>query len=392
MPREKQSARVDKLSGRTAAYVHAPMLLANDDPLPKDIQIAVFDPATVFRERVKGRTTIYLDTNLWITLSDRKTPDARKAHEACLRGVADGRLLFPLSYAIVSELLEHPQNEERSAQATLMDALSLGVTFRAVELIYKLEAEVTYVRAFQERDAEVDGTLLFTSIPDHIGDSILSIPAGSKPSQVAACLERLRTGPEYRSVHRLAGMLNLKDLQSHHRNSADTFVSLTTESIKRMSGFRKGGKLDRERILLAERLMLFNEHVRPALVATLFDEVGPEKVAETMDQWNNRYGEGSAERLTQWFQGMPALELSAEVMAARSLNPARQVQRQDFWDNEHALLAPVYANAFATLDGGLTDILRERCKTPKRHGCQILMGLTDLMQFVKGSTHTDPLG
>src|SRR5262249_37412722 len=155
---------------------------------------------------------------------------------------------------IVSELLEHPLSAQRTAQAALMDTLSLGVTFRAVEVIYRLEAAVTYEREVRERDAEVDKKLLFTSIPDHLGDGLWTFPAGCRPSQVAAMIEGLRTRSEYRSVRGLAEMSDINKLHQDHREAAEKYVRLMTASIARLSSLRCGGRIDRERILLAERV------------------------------------------------------------------------------------------------------------------------------------------
>ena len=45
---------------------------------------------------------------------------------------------------------------------------------------------------------------------------------------------------------------------------------------------------------------------------------------------------------------MPAFELCANMMADLSANPSRKTQRQDFWDFEHAAVAPIYTDAFVT--------------------------------------------
>jgi hypothetical protein len=87
----------------------------------------LFDPEDVYRDTVAGRSLVYLDTSVWVTLADGRSEKARACLTLCERAVRDGRMLFPTSHASISELFEHPEAAPRLRQAGVMDALSLGV-------------------------------------------------------------------------------------------------------------------------------------------------------------------------------------------------------------------------------------------------------------------------
>jgi hypothetical protein len=79
---------------------------------------------------------------------------------------------------------------------------------------------------------------------------------------------------------------------------------------------------------------------------------------------------------------MPTLNVFCEAMAARTMNPTRDVQGQDLWDVEHVAAGSVHHAAFATLDRGLRNLVESRCSTPKERGCRILHDIDGLTAYV----------
>src|SRR5512140_981275 len=73
--------------------------------------ISASDPRAVYRDHVERKRLVYLDTNVYIELTHAKTPDARACLAACRSAKASSRMLFPLSYALFSELLEQRRSE-----------------------------------------------------------------------------------------------------------------------------------------------------------------------------------------------------------------------------------------------------------------------------------------
>ena len=68
-------------------------------------EVQVFDIHQVFADRVGAKTVVYFDQNAWINLRDGDAAGASECAEICHAGVAEGRVIFPVSYASATELL-----------------------------------------------------------------------------------------------------------------------------------------------------------------------------------------------------------------------------------------------------------------------------------------------
>lgn len=312
----------------------------------------VFDNAQVYAALVEGKTTIYFDTNAWITLSDGATEEALRCREACLRAVNEGRAIFPLSTASVSELMEHPRSDRRESQSELMDRLSRGVCFKALQLVQRDESDAFYAERFLGVSAPPVATTMFTSMPDYLGEGRMVFPAGWTLGMYRTFMDFLKNGDQYRSLNWLATHIDADALQQRHREQLDRFVREMTASTER--ALAHFGRVNFATFLREERSSLFQRSVLPRLVARLRGET----LAEGERAWRRNQALGT-ESFDQIFARLPSLEMTARLFAARSMNPTRRVKPQDFWDNEHAFLAPVYADVFVSLDGGLRHILRQ---------------------------------
>lgn len=85
---------------------------------------------------VLGRYRIYLDTNFWVRLRDAARGSSGVGAFGLLlqllrQGVAEHRLICPLSPATFAELLAQGDIESRQATATLIDELSDGVAMQS---------------------------------------------------------------------------------------------------------------------------------------------------------------------------------------------------------------------------------------------------------------------
>ena len=346
--------------------------------------LSVFSPEEVFRTRVGRRKVVYLDSNIWIALSDQKTDVARACREACLAAVERGGFIFPTSYASVSELLEHPVERERARQAALMDALSLGVTFRAVPVVFGVEAGAMREWMCGRPSPTPDRAKVFTSVRDQIGNGSVTFPHGWSFADAIRFVEHLRTDPNYRSLAWYVTHLDLASLRVEHLKFREKYTSSMTTALREAETVRREGKLDRERIGTRERAALFHSYVLPNTTPVLLAQLGPEELLRVVRENAARVGEGSPARLKELFAAMPALELCAQIMTARSMNPGRRVQPQDFWDVEHALVAAAYSDVFVT-ERGTADILENRCSIPAARGCAVLRGVSELASFLRGA-------
>ncbi|MCE7890789.1 MAG: hypothetical protein DYH12_14025 [Sorangiineae bacterium PRO1] len=351
---------------------------AATDTLPA-FSVRQFDPKKIYAEHVDGRRVIYLDSNIWIDLRDAKTDEARACREACGLAVDEGRAIFPLSYGSISEVMHNPSKEARERQADLMDALSLGVTFRAPHVVHALEGEAAYRYFYRNDSTPVSRSEVFTLVPDHVGDGRLEFPAGWKATDVARFLDYMQSETGWRTVRWLVDHLDHEEIARNHQlgHYESSMAEVVTKQRELARGESK--KKVRARLLTEARVELFNQHVLPAIRRALIRDVGLDRMVEESERVQEEHGEGGPGRLAVVFQAAtPSLELRAQLFAARALDTNGRPKATDFWDTEHASVAPIHADAFVTADGGLRTMLRAQKKLSGRMRAEILGSVHDL--------------
>jgi hypothetical protein len=179
--------------------------------------VTVFEPAQVFADDIGERKIVYLDNNVWIDLRDGQSEAARRCYDACLRVVTEGRAVFPVSWAAVSELLELPSADLRCKQADIMDSLCGSLTFRAPALIQGLEAEDVFAQLFSDGAPRDRRHEVFTMLVDYTGDGRLKFPEGLRASDVDRFVSMWRSRDENPGL-RLRWMVDHLDHEQTLRN------------------------------------------------------------------------------------------------------------------------------------------------------------------------------
>ena len=136
--------------------------------LPCPITVHPLNPKEIWYSHVQTRRVIYLDTNIWVRLTDVRTELTKECLTLCREAVRSGAAVFPLSYASISELLHQPPDVPRETQAALMDELRLGVSFRSTDIIEKEESRSAFGFFANEDYKPVPRSALFTYIVDYI--------------------------------------------------------------------------------------------------------------------------------------------------------------------------------------------------------------------------------
>lgn len=355
--------------------------------MPSDLDKPSVDHGHIYDSYVADKAIIYFDSNAWIDLATERTARAKDLLAACRDSVQEEQAIFPLSYPAVDELLYQPERYKPLRQAHLMDGLSHRVCFRHSNHVWAEEALATQVAFASGTPVGSCVARIFTCSVEYLNDAVFRFPDGWDDDSADEFIETFRSVIERVSLHWLWRTHPRDEAWMERREKTlESYVTKMHARINESSAmFRNGsGKLDRKRLLLEERIWAFNNHIRPTVVQDAINRLGPQGALQYFKSVTASRGEGSAERFEQLIESMPAVDVFTEVMANRVLNPTRKVKSTDYLDNEHCSVAPAYSDVFYTRDSNLYDLLVNRCRSIRRHGCKVLCDEADLIDILRG--------
>ncbi len=225
-------------------------------------------------------------------------------------------------------------------------------------------------------------------IVDYISDCVITFPEGWTVAQICAFVEQWKSALHVRSVSWFIEHSNINEIKANHEKNAKRYVIQLSERIKQSSEhFRNSGQFSRDRLRHEERMSLFNSRVLPSFRRMMLERYTPDEMLSKLkiiaEEFEKRHGQGGQKVMEKLFSMMPTIELFAQLMAARVMNPKRAVQHQDFWDIEHARVPAAYADAFVTEDRGLVDLLSSRSDIPRIQGCRVIRDLSDFADLLR---------
>ena len=365
-----------------AVEMFQPRAMASDGTdVPFDgpsISVRVFGPSDLPGPHLTGRHVIYLDSSVWIELAER----AGDARERCIAAVAAGKVLFPLSYAAITELFDQPSPGPRLRVAELMDALSLGVTFRPLQTLHMMEADQTVQSLLTGTPRSFEREPALTWVGEYLGSAMLNFPVHPiwTEEAIAKCVRFYRSQPEMTTTSAWLKRLSLEDIRNRRSpfiqryvDDLSTIITERSASVAAQKGSARVAKL-----LRVERLWAINRIVVPRIVQSLVRQGGAENAVVSARAFRSIVGDGNYDRVKLLMQAMPSLSVMCELSAQRMADRTRRVRRQDFFDIEHAQVGLAYADDFVTRDRNLVDLIG-RCRelTPPfgrtRYGVEGLM-------------------
>ncbi|MGR0481115.1 MAG: hypothetical protein ACTFAL_06825 [Candidatus Electronema sp. V4] len=246
-----------------------------------------------------------------------------------------------------------------------MDELSLGVSFRNSHVIEAEELRMAFRFFASEEYQPVPNAALFTYVVDYLGNGAITFPAGWTVAQISDFIAHWNTITDVRSTSWLLKHLELNEIKADHEAYAKSYVIKFREKIKQSSEhFRNSGQFSLARLRREERIYLFDSNVLPSFRRIMLERYTPDEMPSKLkiiaEEFEKRHGQGGPKVMEKLFSLMPTIELFAQLMAARVMNPERAVQPQDFWDIEHARVPAAYADAFVTrrIEDSLTFLAR----------------------------------
>lgn len=288
-------------------------------------------------------------------------------------------MLFPLSFASITEAIEIPDPETRARHATLLDDLSDGVTFRTPEILFQLEGRKAAEWYFLGNNSWLERQDVFTSVPGHLGDISCDFPTAWNAEMRQDFISFIYAEPRMRSVRFIA---ELFDWRARHAKFSSAFVrEMHALRTRQAAQPRLPKQHEFEKALQEERIALLQRYFIRGVSKHIFNLLGPEKATIKIDQFLQSNHERS-QTLKNAFRRMPMLDQYARMLALDSVERNRKPQAQDFFDFDHATAPTVHSDVFVTLDRRLARL----AKDGKRCSAALMTSLNELRVWLEAGS------
>jgi glutathione S-transferase len=327
-----------------------------------------------------NKTLVYLDSNVWIDVAER----FHNVAERCLNAVQTEKVLFPVSFSSVTEVIEQPTAAKRSHVATLMDDLSKGLCFRTSKELHEMEANLALPIILGASGIAIERQDILTWIVEFAARITVQFPPSWKQVDADKFTRLFAERPELRSVKWLVDHSPPNQMRLEYAELMGRYVEQMTAAIARSNSHYQHLAKDirRKQFLLEERISAAKRVIIPLMSRNLLNFVGREDPFGSIAAIVNQVGEGGERRINQVMKAMPSLDLQCHIMAERACNHSRKAREQDFFDVEHAIVGGAYADFFATSDGNLFDLLTNRCSVSADQNCRVVRGVKGLEEVL----------
>lgn len=326
---------------------------------------------------VTRRRRVYLDTMVWIRFRDIALGQSGgAAYEELYSTLLDAcreKVICPLSYSSVSELLTQEDKKTRTATARVMDNLSHAICLRPPHELFSTELEHFLLKAIclnQIRDQPIE--MAWTKIGWWVGQPTLWVPALT-PLQLLAMQKSIDDAMDALTVEMLARSLPSKKSRARTKQSAQ---SLATEL--------NVGKVDPANVTTDYR-KLFESEVRGGLdaheselahaacqLARTTGFKGPITAADRKtgsDIVRNLVG--TAYKRGRIQSEIPQIHINASLHAAVRYDQRRKYKPNDFEDFRHAGSALPYCEVFITEKSLAHLLLHPPASLAESYGCAV---------------------
>ena len=313
---------------------------------------------------VLRKQRIYLDTMVWIRFRDavlgRPTdPSFVKLHEVLKAGCRADRLICPLSYSSVGELLNQDDDETRRATARVMDELSGAVCIQPPHHLLGAEIECFLYSNLPLIKGSFDpADFAWTKVAHWVGQPTLSVDALT-PGQLLAMQKTIDDTLSSLSTEALANQLpSEKRRKWFKKSSEETVEKLNDEKVKPANLHENYEKYLESEVWggLDGSLPELGEVISRFAAATGHNgQASEEDIAAAVDLLRGLIGH--AYRAGRIRNELPQIHISASLHAAVRYDQKRKYKPTDLEDFRHAGSALPYCQVFVT-EKSLAHLLR----------------------------------
>jgi hypothetical protein len=333
-----------------------------------------FDREAVW-QKVRYRSSIVLDMNCWINMGEDKFPSASRIKATLRKAVSDGLVFCPLSFGLICELYRQAE-DSRLRIGTLMDELSLNVSYASREEIFAWEVERAVRILANAGPIELSRYELYVPVLAYLTSRFqLEFPEGFPQEHVEDFTKKFKDRVESLTFTELLTMRAARNLDKIFDYMKEIPPPKYSEASKDTWEKVKG---DKQKILRIEAQSAFEQYIKPAI-----KKLPPAVMAKfweyTLAVPKDKYGGFLGELL----KSLPAIYNHVELMAAVTQQPSRQDRINHFFDNEIMPVPLAYASVFVAQDKGIRDTLRNRTEILKRNTCRYCFDLDELDDWLK---------
>ncbi|HEX3148021.1 MAG TPA: hypothetical protein VHR66_08045 [Gemmataceae bacterium] len=309
-------------------------------------------------DRIRGRKSVFLDTNVWIDMADGKLDAAKPIREKLTELVGAGVLFCPLSRTIIWELFKQAK-DSRLRTGGLMESLSLNACFTRPEEIFAWEFSVFLKRLASRCDEQCERHMLFVPVLGHLTSSCSLKYAADSPADYVRESSKI--------IFDALSRMSLTDLLKLDTEVISEFLRAAPAPPYQREAefFRAFAKGDRDKVWTYEAAVVSKNVVEPIIknlsasdVVTLHAFIGTAP--------KDKYGG----ILPTLMPRLPAVCNHVDVMALASEDPNRKDRPSDFYDLDMLPVPLAYADVFVSRDRRIRDMLQNRGKLLHRNRCQ----------------------
>jgi len=323
---------------------------------------------------LSNRILLFLDTNIWINLAERKSEAAEQCAALLAKAVSSGKLLCPLAAPLLWEL--YKQNYPSALRvAALMDQLSLSTSFASSDEIHTAEIRQYLRNILNDGDGELPVLELLVPVVSYLSsDSVIEFSDWWSEENRRKVTDQLRSAKRAVTVTQLIEMRK-DSLPQLERPEPPPYA----EALRRRADYARG---DRKKAWFVEAYSIFCSTVLPKLnnlrsPSPIADQI---KIVAAgaqlpLDDFKSR--------LVPLFERLPSLLVRAEVMTLSGFDTCRKDSMRDFYDMEMLTVPFTYSHAFASEDRWIRHIVKSPPVIMADWPTRLLSNMAEVAAFAK---------
>lgn len=340
-------------------------------------------------QKVRAKTSIYLDTNFWVDITEsERTPKNNHLLTLLRQAVHSGIAFCPISSPHIPELFKQECDESRSITASLMNELCANVILLPNKM--RLLGEIANELALWNIDLiHAQGRMLTpteTSIWSAPGNliGIVSLETASDEPFVVAHSKIFIEHHWRRPLIDVINTMDREGFQSDYdrvKSLADAMNQIKKQPREEIKKFKDMYKLNLDLWFNTERKQisyLINQAMRMR---------GHSLSEKSITNRTNGFIGNLIEKLSEGDQECRRRFRTAHIMgalfASMFWNRDRVIEANDIYDFEHAFGAVAYCDVFFTERSLRATLSENHVQIGERFGCKIIKGVDNAIEYME---------